>query len=43
MKVLAESIYSIQQHEHDSVEDYFRRFEATQDLIVLSNGTVMET
>ena len=35
--------YTIKQHENESVEDYFRRFEAAQqDLIVLSNGTVTD-
>ena len=35
--------YSIRQREHESVEDYFRRFEAAQqDLIILSNGTIMD-
>ena len=34
--------YSIRQHKHESVESYFRRFEAAQDLIILSNGTITD-
>ena len=34
--------YSIRQHAHESVEAYFRHFEAVQDLIVLSNGTITD-
>ena len=34
--------FTIKQRENESVEDYFRRFEAAQDLIVLSNGSITD-
>ena len=34
--------YTIRQKDGESVEDYFRRFEAAQDLVVLSNGAVTD-
>ena len=34
--------FTINQRENESVEDYFRRFEAAQYFIVLSNGSVTD-
>ena len=34
--------YTIRQKEGESVEDYYRRFEAAQELITLSNGAVTD-
>jgi len=33
-------LYTIQQKEHESVDDYFRRFESAMELVTISKGQV---